>query len=109
MHHVQNWSGMTSDPWILEAVIGYHLELVVTPTQSHQPVTVVSKDHEPLIEEEVVKLQQKGAIMPVPAASKCEGFYSTLFLVPKKEAGQMRSVVNLRPLNRFLPHIHFKM
>ncbi len=37
-----------------------------------------------------------------------EGFYSTVFLVPKKE-GQFRPVINLRSLNRFIRHQHFKM
>ena len=35
-------------------------------------------------------------------------FYSSLFLVPKK-SGQMRPVINLRPLNQFLRYQHFKM
>ena len=36
------------------------------------------------------------------------GFYSTFFLVPKKN-GKMRPVLNLRPLNRYLQKNHFKM
>ena len=36
-----------------------------------------------------------------------EGFYSRLFLVPKKD-GQMQPVINLQPLNQFLVHNHFK-
>jgi hypothetical protein len=37
-----------------------------------------------------------------------EEFVSNLFLVPKKN-GQMRPVINLRPLNYFVRKIHFKM
>ena len=37
-----------------------------------------------------------------------EGFYSTLFLVPKKDGGQ-RPVVNLKELNKFVATSHFKM
>ena len=36
------------------------------------------------------------------------GFYSTFFLVPKKN-GKLRPVINLRPLNRYLRKTHFKM
>ena len=36
------------------------------------------------------------------------GFYSTLFLVAKK-LGKMRSVINLRPLNKYLRKLHFQM
>ena len=49
---------------------------------------------------------EKGAIQEV--SENEDGFYSRLFLVPKKD-GQMRPVINLRPLNQFLVHNHFKM
>ena len=53
------------------------------------------------------KLMEKGAVQEVRDKAE-EGFYSRLFLVPKKD-GQMRPVINLRPLNQFLVHQHFKM
>ena len=37
-----------------------------------------------------------------------EGFYTTLFLVPKKGGGS-RPVINLKHLNEFIPFHHFKM
>ena len=37
-----------------------------------------------------------------------EGFFSTLFLVPKKD-GKMRPVINLKALNVFVKSQHFKM
>jgi hypothetical protein len=37
-----------------------------------------------------------------------QGFYSTLFLVPKK-TGDLRPVINLKPLNKYLRKQHFKM
>jgi hypothetical protein len=36
------------------------------------------------------------------------GFHSTLFTIPKKTGGE-RPVLNLKPLNRYLPRIPFKM
>ena len=44
----------------------------------------------------------------VPLQDLENGFYSTFFLVPKK-TGEMRPVINLRPLNRYLRKQHFKM
>ena len=51
---------------------------------------------------------QTGAVEEVDPRSSVEGFYSRLFLVPKKD-GKHRPVINLRPLNAFLRHQHFKM
>ena len=49
----------------------------------------------------------KGAITPI-APSDQQGFYSNLFLVPKKDGG-MRPVINLKRLNEFIAPHHFKM
>ena len=67
---------ITSDPWVLRTVI----ELLRSPQQTHCPVTVVTKDQEPSIEEEVVKFRQKGAIISVTTEdSQRAGFCSTIF------------------------------
>jgi hypothetical protein len=48
------------------------------------------------------------AIEQVPTSSLGPGFYSRLFLVPKKKVG-MRPVIDLSILNTFLVVPHFKM
>jgi hypothetical protein len=48
---------------------------------------------------------QKGAVVEVP---QMQGFYSSLFLVSKKDGG-MRPVINLKSLNEFIVPHHFKM
>ena len=78
------------------------------PKQSHRPVTVVPDGREALIDKEIAKLREKGAVVQVQAEED-QGFFLNPFLGSKKESGEMRSVVNLRPLNKFLPHIYFKM
>ena len=57
-----------------------------------------------LIQEEVGKLIQKGAIAPVNPIQ----FVSHIFVVPKKD-GTHRPVINLKALNKFLKYQHFKM
>ena len=75
------------------------MELLKTPQQSHCLMTVVSRG-----------VSKNAAIILVTAVdSKRVGFRSTIFLVPKKESGQMRPVVKLKPLNRFSLRVHFKM
>ena len=50
----------------------------------------------------------KGAIRRLNAKEAQSGFYSIIFLVPKKD-GRMRPVINLKALNRFVEAQHFKM
>jgi len=58
------------------------------------------------LKEKVNSLLQKVAILPQMHNSR--GFYSSLFLVPKKN-GQVRPVINLKQFNRWVETLHFKM
>lgn len=60
-----------------------------------------------LIQEEVSKLLLKQAIQLTECPSERD-FYSSIFLVPKKDGGQ-RPVINLKALNRFVHPEHLKM
>ena len=105
-HCIQQWQAVTSDQWVLQVVRGYKLELTSTPTQSSQPLTVVTKANQSLVGEEVQKLLDKGAIK---MTSLCPTQYvSRIFVVPKKD-GSFRPVINLKPLNQFIVAAHFKM
>ena len=58
-----------------------------------------------LIEEEINNLLAKDAIEEIPMS---ELYYSSsMFLVTKKSGGK-RSVLNLKPLNKFVPNQTFK-
>lgn len=59
-----------------------------------------------LIEDEIVTLKSKGASKEVTYCSN--EFHSNIILVTKK-TGDMRPVINLKPLNVFVQKIHFKM
>jgi hypothetical protein len=60
-----------------------------------------------LIDQEVQELLAKQAVHYV-SGSPDNGFVSSLFVVPKKGGGH-RPVINLKPLNNFVPYEHFKM
>jgi hypothetical protein len=89
-HFLNQWQLITSDKWVLSV-----LSVTKDP------------DRNLLLQEEVHTLLQKGAVELVnPPLTP--GFYSRLFLVPKKN-GKMRPVINLSVLNQHLIVPHFKM
>ena len=106
-NHIANWRGITTDPWILEAVSGYSLELASQPYQLFTPSPINFSDSESAaVQSEIQNLLDKGAIEHVEYTQG--EFISTLFLVPKK-SGDLRPVINLKRLNFFVQKIHFKM
>ena len=65
-----------------------------------------SKTEESSIDMEIDKLLNKGAIRR--ACFHSNQFVSNLFTVPRK-SGELRPIINLKPLNRFVRYHHFKM
>jgi hypothetical protein len=59
--------------------------------------------------EEVAALCAKFAVEPLsPSIPGDQGYYSTYFLVPKKDGG-VRPILNLKPFNKYLNKQRFKM
>ena len=65
-----------------------------------------SDEEKKLIDLEVQKLLQKGALRR--ASFDPRQFISNLFIIPKK-CGDLRPVINLKPVNEFVQYHHFKM
>ena len=106
---LNNWSKVSQDQWILDAIQGYRIEFLTEPVQTTRPrVGVSSSQEQSLINEEIQKMLSKGAITELPPEEAGQGFYSNLFLVPKKDGG-MRPVINLKSLNEYVVPHHFKM
>uniref|UniRef100_A0A803JK98 Reverse transcriptase domain-containing protein n=1 Tax=Xenopus tropicalis TaxID=8364 RepID=A0A803JK98_XENTR len=53
-------------------------------------------------------LADSGVIVPVPPTQRFQGFYSNLFIVPKKD-GSFRPILDLKKLNRWISYHRFKM
>lgn len=103
-----NWEKACSDRWVLNAIQCYSIERATKPYQDRQPVCPhFSGEERDSLEIEIAQMRQKGAISLVEENRK-EGFLSTFFLVPKKECGH-RPIINLKRLNQFIPHHHFKV
>jgi hypothetical protein len=111
-NYAKAWEEITDDRWVLNIVHnGY------APTfwgsrppltrcwQAHESATTLEKSR--LLQEQVDTMLKKEAIELV-RDPKSLGFYSNVFLVPKKN-GTLRPVINLRALNQFLEIPSFKM
>ena len=102
-----NWESINASSQVLNIISGYEIPFVKEPYQYHHPITQVNSDEgRILIEEEINNLLAKDAIEEIPMS---ELYYSSsMFLVTKKSEGK-RPVLNLKPLNKFVPNQTFKM
>ena len=100
------WHQLTSDPWVLSVIEkGYVFPLKSQPRVTGKRVTRSSVSE---LCEEVEGLYTKCAVEPVPQDQLGLGFYSTYFVVPKKDGGH-RPILNLKPFNKSLHRVRFKM
>lgn len=66
-HCISNWEIITKDPWVLETVQGFHLDLMSTPHQLSVPLAVPhSEENVALIDLEIQQMLEKEAIHVVP-------------------------------------------
>ena len=98
---------LTNNESILNTVEGLKIPFIREPTQTHVPITTPkSTSEKEVLEKEVNLLLQKDAIESVdPSSVK---YVSRLFTVLKKSGG-LRPIINLRPLNKFIPKETYKM
>ncbi|KAL6730459.1 hypothetical protein Aduo_001434 [Ancylostoma duodenale] len=100
---VDEWSKLTGDPFIINAIKGYKLPFASFPNLTRN-VRVGSKTC-PSLASEFMKLLEKGVI---EKSDRHEFFISSTFGIPKKD-GTTRPIINLKPLNKYLVIPHFKM
>ena len=82
---VDRWESITDDSWVLETIQnGLKFEFISHPIYSEIRKTTVHAQNRDIFTDEVEKLLQKAAIVPIHAKQTHIGFYSTLFLVKKK-------------------------
>lgn len=85
---------------------GYALEFQRNPPdRPPPPPTALAREQTETLSKEVLALVEKKAVYPISTST---GFFSPIFVVPKKDGG-WRPVVNLKGLNNFLRIDHFKM
>lgn len=107
----RQWTLITQDKLVLQIVKnGLMIDFVTQPTFTGVKETCVPRDGttRSSILEEVNTLLEKCVIEPVPKTLENQGFYSTVFIVPKRQGG-LRPILNLKPLNQYVVPNHFKM
>ena len=102
------WSSLTADRWVLEAVSsGVRIPFIETPFQRRPGVNMpLSPKMAATCSEEVFSLLSKGAVERIEMEDRC--FVSGIFVIPKSSGG-FRPIINLKGLNKFVDHFHFKM
>jgi hypothetical protein len=111
-YYWENWAVMGADPWVITILQkGHKWVWLQEPPLVRQPVW----DSMPKcpkkcagMHEEIQKLLDKEAVELVSDWNS-PGFYSRFFVVPKKEEGKWRSILDLSQLNLFIGKEKFKM
>ena len=103
------WEAICSDKWVLEVIrLGYKLNFHHPPPLTRTPLWFsVSPVKSHFLQQAIDDMLHRGAIAVVRRPSS-PGFYSRIFLVPKKN-GKMRPVFDLSALNVFLCVLKFRM
>ena len=89
IHFIPQWQQITTDLWVLEIIgAGYALEFVQNPPPflGIRKTKVSNLTQLSIMQKEVNSLLEKNAVRLVPTEEAQEGFYSTMFLVPKKNS-----------------------
>ena len=105
LHFYREWEQLTTDVYVRSVVReGYRIDLSDPPPLSPVPIPMRlphGADQVSALLREVTALLGKGAIEEVNPISLTPGFYSRIFLVPKKDGG-FRPVFDLKALNAFV-------
>ena len=107
LHHKAMWQKLTADPHILNIVSGWEIPFHSRPYQPSPSKPLPHSEQEQIaIDQEIFEMHQMGVITQVTHSS--DQFVSSIFTRPKK-GGKVRTIINLKKLNQFIPYQHFQM
>ena len=112
-HHYKFWRSITRDPVVLQLVHGAHLPFIDNspPSQRSKPREFKMSQAETLfVDRELDKWINNGSTIKCPDSEiPDDAWFSPIFLVPKKEVGDYRLILNLSLLNKNIVYKKFKM
>jgi len=104
---LSQWKAITNDEFVISTIAGYKIPFLTLPSQVCEPYqpdfSDIENEH---IDNCILKLQSIGAIISVEP--RTNQFVSKIFVVPKSD-GTYRLILNLKAVNEFIEHTHFKM
>lgn len=105
---LNEWSSITNDNFILEAVSGYKIPFIKIPNQ--RPENYPRRKYSEI---EIAAIQTEiSHLLSIQAIGRCNSiagqFISDIFLIPKAD-GSSRFILNLKKLNKYVQTEHFKM
>ena len=97
-----NWDQLLADPWVVNVLKeGYRLDLECQPPLTTAPrQREYTQSHQVLLADAIGKLVQKRAVRELTLPEITAGFYSDVFLVPKKDSTELRMIHNLKSFNK---------
>ena len=106
--HLFHWCQCTQSSWVLSTLeYGYRLQFYAKP-RGIVPTVLRDAAERQSLSGEISALLEKGAVTLLPSEEMGQGFYSTFFLIPKRDGG-LRPILNLKGFNRFLKRLPFRM
>ena len=104
----QQWKKLSSDKWIHDVVQGSILDFVGLPLQETLPRPLTLSVADTLALDCAILKFQKHRIVEKCMDVEGQGFFSNIFPVIKAD-GTARVILNLKVLNEYITHVHFKM
>ena len=100
------WKTLTNNYNILQYILGVNIPFVAEIEQVSQPVLIKCSNKEKIkIDASIVRFMESGII----EVEHCPGEYVNCIFPVTKKNGDLRIVLNLKPLNPSIEYEHFKM
>ena len=106
-YFVDYWKKLTSDKEILANVTGLRIRFDEVVSPYYRRCLKFSDSEKDTVRQEISKLVKKKVI--VPSVHEQGEVISNVFLRQKKDGKKFRMILNLKPLNKSVEYIHFKM